>query len=207
MPAAVSSAPAADPAADRAADTGPLTAPDAAIAGGPVAGRRRGAGRRRDRRRDRRAWPVHARILYGLQLALLVAGPSVIASAVSEIRKDPFLRWMSIDEAALAETEVWVRSSEPYLRARIYWRGPAGSFVTPDDLSDAVRGAFHGQGVEAHIAVLKATGPGPTTLDFRTGVNRFGPFPVAEAARYVKPAAEAARLAHGNGEVARPHRW
>ena len=132
---------------------------------------------------------------YALTIATLLAGPSVLTAIVSEMIGDPRLRPLSLSEARLAAADVPAGIEGPYVRARIYWSGPSEGYAEPGDLRAALRGALAAKGVETHVAIIEGSG-GQTMLDLRAGTNAFGPFPVAQAARHVVPAAEAARLAH-----------
>lgn len=133
---------------------------------------------------------------YALTIAALLAGPSVILATVSEITDNPLLRPFSVTEERLAAAQAYITAQGPYVRARIYWYGPAGGYDTPEDLRDAIRQALLSKGVGAHVAVLPGERFGRTMLDLRAGRNAFGPFPVAEAAQHVVPAVHAAHLAH-----------
>ncbi len=132
---------------------------------------------------------------YALTIAALLAGPSLVMAIVSEVIGDPRLRPLSLSESRLAAADVPAGIEGPYVRARIYWSGPAEGFADPGDLRVALRDALAAKGVETHVAIMNGSG-GQTMLDLRAGRNAFGPFPVAQAARHVAPAAEAARLAH-----------
>ncbi|RDC74733.1 hypothetical protein DLJ49_01755 [Rhodovulum sp. 12E13] len=131
---------------------------------------------------------------YTLTVAALVAGPSVVTATIAEIIGDPRLRPLSLSEMRLAASDARIEIEGPYVRTRIYWAGPSQGYATPDDLRMAVREALAAKGVEAHVAIMASDG-GETLLDMRAGRSAFGPFPVADAARHVVPAAEAARLA------------
>ena len=139
---------------------------------------------------------------YALSVATLLGGPSVVTALVSEALDDPRLRPLSLTEARMAASEAQIDIAGPYVRARIYWGGPSLGYATPDALGTAIRNALAAKGVDVHVALMESDGRGETMLDFRAGRNAFGPFPVAEAARHVVPAAEAARLAY----AARPDR-
>jgi len=132
---------------------------------------------------------------YALSVAALLAGPSVVTALVSEALGDPRLRPLSMSEARMAASDARIEIDGPYVRARIYWSGPAGGYATPGDLRSALRLALAAKGVDAHVAVLPGSASGRTMLDLRAGANAFGPFPVSEAARHLSPAADAARMA------------
>lgn len=138
---------------------------------------------------------MSASLPYALTVAALLAGPSVVTAFISEMVDDPRLRPLSLTEARMAASSAAIEIDGPYVRARIYWGGPSRGFATPDDLRSAIRHALAAKGVDAHVAVLDGAW-GETMLDLRAGHNAFGPFPVADAARHVVPAAEAARLAY-----------
>lgn len=139
-----------------------------------------------------------------LAVATLVAAPSVIMAGVYHFNGNPELRPFGVTEARIAASDV--ESTDPLVRVRIFWRGPAHGYSTAPTLADALRGAFETKGIDTRIAIIEGTSEGPTTLDMRAGHSTFGPFPVSEAARHVEPAVQAARFAH-TPNATREHRW
>lgn len=139
-------------------------------------------------------------------VAALVAAPSLVTAGIYTWTGDPFLRWLGLTEERLAAADRVIETDDPYVRIRVYWRGPAGGYADATSLADALRGAFEVKGIEVYVAVLRLDDAGMTTIDMRAGRSAFGPFPVTQAARYVTPAAQAARLAHAPVSM-REHRW
>ena len=139
-------------------------------------------------------------------VAALVAAPSLVTAGIYSWTGDPFLRWLGLTEQRLAAADRVIETDDPYVRIRVYWRGPSRGYPDAAALTDALRGAFEVKGIEVHVAVLRLGEDGVTTVDMRAGTSSFGPVPVAQAARYVSPAAEAARLAHVP-QATREHRW
>ena len=132
---------------------------------------------------------------YALTVAALLAGPSIVTAAFSEILDDPRLRPLSMTETRMAASGAMFSLGAPYVRARIFWVGPAQGFDTAEELRSAMREALAAKGVDAHVAVIRGAPHTDTLVDLRAGRTAFGPFPAAAAAFYVGPAAEAARLA------------
>jgi hypothetical protein len=153
-----------------------------------------------------------------MTVAALLAAPSLVTAGIYTWTGDPFLRWLGLTEERLAAADRVIETDDPYVRIRVYWRGPAHGYPDAAELSEALRGAFEVKGIEVHVAVLRLEGEvegkdegrngggGGTTIDMRAGRSTFGPFPVTQAARYVTPAAEAARLAHAPRAM-REHNW
>lgn len=137
-----------------------------------------------------------ASIPAALTAAAIIAAPSIATIGVYMATGDPLLRWLGITEARLAAADQHIASNDPYVRIRIYWRGPEAGYAAPADLVGALRGVFQVRGIDVQIAVLEGPGTGPTTLDMRAGINSFGPFKLAHTPRHVGAAVEAARLAH-----------
>jgi hypothetical protein len=141
-----------------------------------------------------------------ITVAALLAAPSLVTASLYTWTGDPFLRWLGLTEERLAAADRVIETDDPYVRIRVYWRGPGHRYPDASTLASALRGAFEVKGIAAHVAVLQLAGEGGTTVDMRAGRSTFGPFPVTQAARYITPAAEAARLAH-LPQAQRDHRW
>ena len=146
---------------------------------------------------------------YTLLIVSLLAAPSLVARGVHSVTGDPLWQYLAIDEERLAAAETPLERDGPHVRVRIFWRGPVASYTTPDGLVTALRNVFESKGIEAFIAVLRPADTdrsSETTIEMRAGTNQFGPFPAAEAARYIQPAVRAAHLAY-RPQATREHRW
>jgi hypothetical protein len=130
-----------------------------------------------------------------LAVTTLLAAPSLVTVGLYKVTGDPSLRPMSITEEKVAATDF--ATGGDVVRIRIYWRGAAEGFGTASDLADALRRAFDSKGVDSMIAVMQMNDRGVTMLDMRAGAMHYGPFPVADAARHVSPAAAA--VSYGRG--------
>ena len=110
-----------------------------------------------------------------------------------------------VEQAFYATTEEDSETS-PTVRIRIAWSGPGGDYDSVPELASDLQGAFATKGVDTFITVVSGAEEAPTLLQMNAGESRLGPFPIADAARHVEPAVQAARIAH-EPFIPREHRW
>ena len=146
-----------------------------------------------------------ATIPVALAVTTLLAAPSLVTVGLYKMTGDPTYRPMSVTEERVAASNV--ATAGDVVRIRIYWRGASGGFGSATDLADALRRAFDSKGVDSRIAVLDMRDRGETMLDMRAGAMHYGPFPVADAARHVTPAAAAVTYGRSYGGTGRSHLW
>ncbi|MEM0935781.1 MAG: hypothetical protein AAGJ91_07755 [Pseudomonadota bacterium] len=140
------------------------------------------------------AWSAH----YSLLIIGLVAAPSLIARGVHEVTGDPLWRYLAIDEEGLAASEADIEADGAHVRIRVFWRGPDSMYETHQDVVRVLRRAFEAKGIEPFVVVYHApsgNAEAPTKIVMRAGANTFGPIPIAEMARHIQPAVDAAHFA------------
>ena len=126
-----------------------------------------------------------------------VATPATLALSAYQITGDPGLRPLAVAIETVSVRESVDRSA---IRVTILWPGdPRSADVAA--FAAGIRDSVVALGPTPHITARAVARGRPGTVTFRTGPNVYGPYPLSGAARGVRSAVAAWRMASADGEA------